>query len=199
MNKQDSRFITSEKRIKEAFFELLSRKSIDEIRTQEIIACAGINKSTFYSHYKDKYDLLDYVFHVEITPLLQGVPGGEAGTASGAGAEEGSSSYNQLCDHMQVIDALLGSAEEHREELAAILRKNPVGGAFVRIYEAYFRRAVYQYIYACGIYEGYDIPRELMAQVTADVILDVYEWVYIKENETPREEIDRYISKMLIR
>ncbi|MBE6041968.1 MAG: TetR/AcrR family transcriptional regulator, partial [Clostridiales bacterium] len=59
MNKQDSRFITSEKRIKEAFFGLLSRKSIDEIRTQEIIASAGINKSTFYSHYKDKYDLLD--------------------------------------------------------------------------------------------------------------------------------------------
>ena len=59
MNKQDSRFITSEKRIKEAFFGLLSKKSIDEIRTQEIIASAGINKSTFYSHYKDKYDLLD--------------------------------------------------------------------------------------------------------------------------------------------
>ena len=56
--------------------------------------------------------------------------------------------------------------------------------------EAFFRKEVYQYIYACGIYEGYDIPRELMAQVTADVILDVYEWVYIKGNETPREEID---------
>ena len=65
MNKQDSRFITSEKRIKEAFFGLLSRKSIDEIRTQEIIASAGINKSTFYSHYKDKYDLLKVFIYAD--------------------------------------------------------------------------------------------------------------------------------------
>ena len=71
MNKQDSRFITSEKRIKEAFFELLSRKSIDEIRTQEIISSAGINKSTFYSHYKDKYDLLYWIFDTDvIQPII---------------------------------------------------------------------------------------------------------------------------------
>ena len=61
MNKQDSRFIASDIKIKEAFYEILSRKSIDEIRTQEIIAAAGINKSTFYSHYRDKYDLLESI------------------------------------------------------------------------------------------------------------------------------------------
>lgn len=59
MNRQDSRFIESEKRIKEAFYTLLSRKPIEKIRTQDIIASADINKSTFYSHYRDKYDLLD--------------------------------------------------------------------------------------------------------------------------------------------
>lgn len=61
MNKQDSRFIASEERIRKAFYNLLSRKTIDEIRTQEIIASAGINKSTFYSHYRDKYDLLESI------------------------------------------------------------------------------------------------------------------------------------------
>ena len=61
MNKQDSRFIAAEKRIKNAFYDILSRKTIEEIRTQEIIASAGINKSTFYSHYRDKYDLLDSI------------------------------------------------------------------------------------------------------------------------------------------
>ncbi len=187
------------KALVEAMEQMLAKKDFEQIQIKEICDMSMIPRATFYNYFEDKYDLLDYVFHVEITPLLQGAAGGAAGTASGTGAEEGSSSYDPLCDHMQVIDVLLGSAEEHREELAAILRKNPVGGAFVRIYEAFFRKEVYQYIYACGIYEGYDIPRELMAQVTADVILDVYEWVYIKGNETPREEIDRYISKMLIR
>lgn len=70
MNKQDSRFIASEERIKEAFYKLLSRKTIDEIRTQEIIMAAGINKSTFYSHYRDKYDLLDSIVSEAATILL---------------------------------------------------------------------------------------------------------------------------------
>ena len=76
MNKQDSRFIASEARIKEAFYELLSRKSIDEIRVQEIIASAGINKSTFYSHYRDKYDLLDSMSADAVDmlfPALEGI------------------------------------------------------------------------------------------------------------------------------
>lgn len=58
MNTKDSRYIAAEKKIKRAFYDILSRKSIDRIRTQEIIEAAGINKSTFYSHYRDKYDLL---------------------------------------------------------------------------------------------------------------------------------------------
>ena len=61
MNKNDPRYIAAENRIMDAVFDLFTCKSIDEIRTQEIIRTAGIHKSTFYTHYKDKYALLEAI------------------------------------------------------------------------------------------------------------------------------------------
>ncbi|MBQ6439168.1 MAG: TetR/AcrR family transcriptional regulator [Mogibacterium sp.] len=58
MNKNDSRYISAEKKIMDAAFDLLLKRDIDSIWTQEIIRSAGVHKSTFYSHYRDKYVLL---------------------------------------------------------------------------------------------------------------------------------------------
>lgn len=61
MNKNDPRYIAAENRIMDAVFDLFTCKTIDEIRTQEIVRAAGIHKSTFYTHYKDKYALLEAI------------------------------------------------------------------------------------------------------------------------------------------
>ena len=61
MNKNDPRYIAAENRIMDAVYSLFAGKDIDEIRTQEIIRTAGVHKSTFYSHYKDKYALLEAI------------------------------------------------------------------------------------------------------------------------------------------
>ena len=76
MNKNDPRYITAENRILDAVFDLFTRKDIDSIRTQEIIAAAGVHKSTFYSHYRDKYALLDSIeerISNELYPHLEGI------------------------------------------------------------------------------------------------------------------------------
>ncbi len=41
---------------------LMKRKSIDKIRITEICSEAEIERSTFYYHFKDKYDLVAWVF-----------------------------------------------------------------------------------------------------------------------------------------
>ena len=38
--------------------ELMKYKSIDKIRVTEICKAAGIERPTFYYHFKDKYDLV---------------------------------------------------------------------------------------------------------------------------------------------
>lgn len=54
----DRRFVRTRAHINEAFVELVEERGIDGFTVADIADRAGINRSTFYSHYKDKDDLL---------------------------------------------------------------------------------------------------------------------------------------------
>ncbi|MCM3398676.1 MULTISPECIES: TetR/AcrR family transcriptional regulator [Oceanobacillus] len=47
--------------LKESLLELLNDKPISSITIKELCALADINRSTFYSHYTDQYDLLNKI------------------------------------------------------------------------------------------------------------------------------------------
>ena len=57
----DLRIEKTERGIKNAFIELRSRKPLEKITVKELCESARINKSTFYAHYKDIYDLSDAI------------------------------------------------------------------------------------------------------------------------------------------
>lgn len=55
----DIRVLKTKKNIKKVFFELMDEIGFSKITVRKIIECAEINRSTFYAHYSDKFDLLD--------------------------------------------------------------------------------------------------------------------------------------------
>ena len=55
----DIRIEKTKTAIHNTFLELRSRKPLEKITIKELCEKAQINKSTFYSHYKDIYDLSD--------------------------------------------------------------------------------------------------------------------------------------------
>lgn len=57
--KNDLRIVKTKKYLYEALMELLKEESFEELKVSDICEKALINRSTFYSHYSDKYDLLD--------------------------------------------------------------------------------------------------------------------------------------------
>lgn len=57
MNQQDLRVIKTKRNIQNSFLNLLGKKDFSSITVQEILEEALINRSTFYAHYTDKYDL----------------------------------------------------------------------------------------------------------------------------------------------
>ncbi len=59
MNSNDRRYVRTRRNIKTSFAKLLKEKSFDKININEISELADINRSTFYLHYIDKYELLD--------------------------------------------------------------------------------------------------------------------------------------------
>ena len=61
MKKQPEVTAKTKKAFTDAFCELYSQKPIEKISVQEITNMAGYNRSSFYQHFRDVYDLLDYL------------------------------------------------------------------------------------------------------------------------------------------
>ena len=57
--KENRRVLYTKKIIKESLLELLQNKKIHQITVTDICKNANINRGTFYTHYKDAYDLLE--------------------------------------------------------------------------------------------------------------------------------------------
>lgn len=60
--------------IKTAFLELRKQKPIEKITVKELAELAYINKATFYTHYKDIYDLADQLETEYIESIIHGIP-----------------------------------------------------------------------------------------------------------------------------
>ncbi len=58
----DPRVIKTKKNIKETFKELLTEKTFDQITVKEICERSLTSRITFYTHYSDKYALLEDLF-----------------------------------------------------------------------------------------------------------------------------------------
>ncbi|MGT9231330.1 TetR/AcrR family transcriptional regulator, partial [Enterococcus faecalis] len=56
---QDRRIRKSQQAIRQAFIDLLHKQELEQITVQQISDLADVNRSTFYTHYIDKYDLLE--------------------------------------------------------------------------------------------------------------------------------------------
>lgn len=69
--------VRSRKMIKDALADLLQEKPLDKLTVTDIINRAGINRGTFYAHYKDIPDLIDHLIQemfLRITEALRESP-----------------------------------------------------------------------------------------------------------------------------
>ena len=69
--KVDLRIKKTKKILFDALIRLMSKKNFEKIKVSDICEEALINRSTFYAHYEDKYDLLVDFFEEETLSLLK--------------------------------------------------------------------------------------------------------------------------------
>jgi AcrR family transcriptional regulator len=65
----DRRVRKSQEAIETALVQLLAKKNFETITVREVTEQANVNRSTFYLHYQDKYDLLNKIVEAHITQL----------------------------------------------------------------------------------------------------------------------------------
>lgn len=60
----------TKKALGQALCDLLAKRTLDKITVKDIVEACGFNRQTFYYHFHDVYDLLEWVFEDSITNML---------------------------------------------------------------------------------------------------------------------------------
>lgn len=77
-NAMDLRTEKSKKAITEAFLALRARRPLEKITVRELCQRAQVNRSTFYAHFQDVYDLSDRLENAAVQAVLDSIAHPEA-------------------------------------------------------------------------------------------------------------------------
>ena len=163
----DRRVERTRSQLHEALASLIHEKSYDDIVVKEILARADVGRSTFYSHFRDKDDLLDS----GIRDLLRGDDTGAARAVGSSSADRILGFAAVLFDHVERsrdgerahdLPARMAVVHDRLEqELAAIVRRELERPA---VRGGRGRRAVP------------DVPADLLARYVASTFVVVLDW-----------------------
>ena len=62
--RRDSEILPAKERLENAFWELLAERNYHKITVTDIAEDCGINRMTFYYHFRDIYDLVEWACQV---------------------------------------------------------------------------------------------------------------------------------------
>ena len=69
MEKENTR-----ERIAQACLELLNTTSLESLRTQELMAKAGVSRSTFYRLFPDKFEVVNWIYQKQAEEIIKDLP-----------------------------------------------------------------------------------------------------------------------------
>lgn len=112
--KTDLRIIKTKKILFDSLLKLMKKKNFEKIKISDICEESLINRSTFYAHYEDKYELLIDLFEEQKEALLK----------------EFEDNENKIFSKeylMELLNILIDHIDENRETYSAILANNRNG------------------------------------------------------------------------
>ena len=62
----------TKKALAQSLKKLMNTKTLDEITVKDIVTDCGVNRQTFYYHFKDIYDLIEWIYKTEAVESIEG-------------------------------------------------------------------------------------------------------------------------------
>ncbi len=178
--KTDLRILKTKKSLYASLLELLENHTFEEIKVSEICSKALINRSTFYTHFEDKYSLLDSLIKDLKTNLVSGL-------------RENKNISNSKEYYLEVINILLTHVEKEKNFYIPIVTNNRNSIAMDMIYDA--------------LKEDIEnrLKKENKSEIPNDFVSNFYlgaisyvgiEWLRNKCNY-PKEKIIEYLERLI--
>lgn len=182
-DKTDLRVIKTNKILFEALTTLMKDKTFEKIKISDICEVALINRSTFYAHYEDKYELLLALIEDLKDNLLVELNKNEA--------ESLSKEY-----FMELLEILIDHIDSKREIYSAILSHNK-NGIFVDFLIDVANRDLAKRLKDNQEIIKSNIPADIISKFYLGGIINIgVDWI-INKDKYNKEQILLYLDKLI--
>ena len=114
----DIRIEKTDRAIEKAFMELRARQPLEKIRIKDLCTLAKVNKSTFYAHYEDIYELSSRLENKLIHVILDSVP--NVGLTAAHTEQLTRELFHAFVQNQEAVNILFSGARQGmRDRLAA--------------------------------------------------------------------------------
>lgn len=180
--KEDLRVKKTKKNLYVALIKLMEDKSFENIKVSDICSISLTNRSTFYDHFNDKYELLASLIH-DLEQELE------------TKLKENTSIETAKEYYMNMIELLICHISENMQIYTSMLKNNNNSIAYDMFFEALLKD-VEKNLNQSSIYKG-DIPTPIITTFYVSAVVNVC-LLFIKDpKQYKKEEILNYISKLL--
>lgn len=180
-NKTDLRIQRTQKAIVDAFYELLDEKSFGSITVIDICDRALINRGTFYTHFEDKYSLLDKC----ISDIMYGL---HEQVKRAHGESDLITYYNE------VMDLGIGFLDGNRRRIRTIILKADSALVFDKVHEILTHNIVNRLSHARPRDGKGSLPSDILAEFFAGGIISLIKWWLLDEPNYTLEDIRKQLS-----
>jgi AcrR family transcriptional regulator len=175
--KTDRRILRTRDTLGDALVALMQEKSFDEITVQDVLDRAGVGRSTFYAHYRDKDDL----FLSDVEDFLE---------ACSSTLKRKDASTKRLLP----VRELFAHIRDAHEFYAALVRSGKVNDVQA-LARGFFARSIEERLQMAGV--KIEPPRRSAhAQVLAGSFFSLLDWWIDKGMKSDPQEMDDLFHRM---
>lgn len=178
----DLRIIKTKKVLYEALIKLLEEKEYEEIKVSDICGTALVNRSTFYAHFSDKYDLLDNFLNDLKQSLINEL-------------EEGKQVDNITDYYLGLIQVFMNHIENNKVTYKSIIVNNRNSIIIDMLYDT-VRNDCKKRLEEIPNPLKKEVPNEIMIEFYLGAIVNLgISW--INNSKYTKEEMIDYLNKLL--
>ena len=174
--------IKTKKNLYEALLSIMKDKPFEEIKVSEICKVSLTNRSTFYDHFNDKYELLSSLIkdlEEELTSKL----------------EENENFETEKEYYMKMVELLFDHISENVSIYSSII-KNNTNSIASDMFKDILLRYVGKHIKKSDISHG-NVPVEIITIFYVSAVINVCIYYISEAKNYSKEEILNYLDKLL--
>lgn len=180
--KIDLRIVKTKKNIYSTFEELMKEHAFEEIKVSDICNLAMINRSTFYAHYEDKYELLsEYINNMK--DLLR------------SQLEKNSNFNNSKEYYLEMIRLLLDHIDDRKDVFSQVMINNKNSITMDILYEVISKDIIKQ-IRKNNENKVTKVPIDVVSKFYLGAVISIcIEWISSKKYS--KEDLLKYFDVLI--